>query len=60
LLAVWDARVALPLEDGTAWVVSREGLVTLKTTAGRPQDLADVKRLLELDAGGTDGGRDDG
>jgi hypothetical protein len=60
LQAVWDARVALPLEDGTAWVVSREGLVTLKTTAGRPQDLADVKRLLELDAGGTDGGRDDG
>jgi hypothetical protein len=28
--------------------------------AGRPQDLADVKGLLELDAGGTDGGRDDG
>ena len=59
LQAVWDARISLPLEKGTAWVVSREGLVTLKTAAGRPQDLADVKRLLEIDAGGTDGGCDD-
>jgi len=30
-------------------VVSRAGLVTLKLTAGRPQDLVDVQRLGELE-----------
>jgi hypothetical protein len=32
-------------------VVSREGLISLKLAAGRPQDLADVQRLREVDRG---------
>lgn len=31
------------------WVVSREGLRRLKLAAGRDQDLADLRRLEELD-----------
>lgn len=34
---------------GSVWVVSRQGLIGLKLAAGRDQDLADVRRLRELD-----------
>ena len=34
---------------GSVWVVSRRALVGLKLAAGRDQDLADVRRLQELD-----------
>jgi len=30
-------------------VVSREGLIRMKAWAGRDQDLADIRRLEELD-----------
>lgn len=51
LKAVFDSRVRVEYEDGPAWVVSRRGLITLELAAGRPQDLADVRRLQELDDG---------
>lgn len=56
--AVWDSRirleVALPGNTSrTLSVVSRDGLITLKVAAGRPQDLVDVRRIQELS-------RDDG
>ncbi|MBI5497352.1 MAG: hypothetical protein HY904_20225 [Deltaproteobacteria bacterium] len=49
--AVWAARVRLPWEDDHIQVVSREGLITLKLAAGRPQDLVDVQKLREAERG---------
>jgi hypothetical protein len=40
-------RQRLAIEDGQVWTVSREGLIDMKRAAGRPQDLADIERLLE-------------
>lgn len=48
---VWAGRVELPRRDGTIWVVSREGLATMKRLAGRPQDLVDILRLEGNDDG---------
>jgi hypothetical protein len=48
---IWNDRIKLPLGDRDVWVVSRDGLVTLKITAGRPQDLVDVQRLSEVEHG---------
>jgi hypothetical protein len=48
---VWQDRQTADIEGGSMCVVSREGLVTLKLAAGRPQDLADIQRLRELDRG---------
>jgi hypothetical protein len=48
---VWQTRRSIAFEGGTLHVVSREGLITMKLAAGRPQDVADVKRLSELERG---------
>ena len=48
---VWADRQVAELEGGQVRVVSREGLIALKLAAGRPQDVADVKRLEELSRG---------
>lgn len=45
LAPVWAAREQVTTERGALWVVSRQGLVTMKLAAGRPQDLADLARL---------------
>lgn len=45
LATIWSSRVRYQLPSREIVVVSREGLVTMKTIAGRPQDLADVARL---------------
>jgi hypothetical protein len=45
LQAVWDDRERVPWQDGTLSVVSRDGLITLKLTAGRAQDLVDIQSL---------------
>jgi hypothetical protein len=45
LQAVWDDRQRLPWSGGTLCVVSRDGLITLKLTAGRAQDLVDIQSL---------------
>ena len=42
---VWEGRIEVPWRHSTLWIVSREGLVTMKRFAGRPQDLADIARL---------------
>lgn len=49
LTEVFDGRIRLPVEGGSLQVVTREGLIVLKTTAGRPQDLVDIQRLMELE-----------
>jgi len=51
LAAVWQTRQSFPFEGGTLHVVSREGLITMKLAAGRPQDVADVRRLSEVGRG---------
>lgn len=50
---VWEGREQLEWDQGAVCVVSRDGLITLKLAAGRPQDLVDVQRLKELDDGPT-------
>lgn len=45
LQAIWEDRQRLPWKEGTLSVVSRDGLITLKLTAGRPQDLVDIQSL---------------
>lgn len=45
LQTIWDDRQRLPWNEGTLSVVSRDGLITLKLTAGRAQDLVDIQSL---------------
>ncbi len=45
LQAIWDDRERVAWNEGELWVVSREGLITLKLTAGRAQDLVDIQSL---------------
>ena len=42
---IWNERIRMPWDDRTLVVVSRDGLITLKLTAGRPQDLVDIQSL---------------
>jgi hypothetical protein len=49
LESVWASRERVPTERGDVWVVSRNGLIDMKAWAGREQDLADIRRLRELD-----------
>ncbi len=44
---VWQTRERVESATGPVWVVSRQGLVTMKLAAGRPQDLADLAHLEE-------------
>jgi hypothetical protein len=46
---VWVSRERVSTERGDVWVVSRHGLIDMKAWAGREQDLADIRRLRELD-----------
>ncbi len=51
------SRVAFASPDGVVRelsVVSREGLITSKLAAGRPQDIVDIQRLQEVAYGGDD------
>jgi hypothetical protein len=45
LVAVWTSRIRVPWREREMSVVSRDGLVTMKQIAGRPQDLVDLSRL---------------
>jgi acetolactate synthase regulatory subunit len=49
LESVWASRHRIATERGEFWVVSRDGLIQMKAWAGREQDLADIRRLRELD-----------
>jgi len=49
---VWDSRLEVEWEGGELWVVSREGLIYLKSIRGSGQDLDDIQKLKE----GTDEG----
>jgi len=45
LAPVWNTRERFDTARGPVWVVSRQGLITMKLAAGRPQDLADLAQL---------------
>jgi hypothetical protein len=44
---VWEGRERVEWGSGSAWVVSKQGLIDMKKHAGRDQDIVDIKRLLE-------------
>jgi len=44
---VWRTRVRVRWERGEVWVVSKQGLVTLKRLWGSGQDQDDIRRLEE-------------
>ena len=46
---VWGSRTRLRIGAGELSVISRDALIQMKALAGRPQDLADIERLRELD-----------
>lgn len=43
----WDSRTESEWEDGTLRVVSREGLIALKSLRANAQDIEDIKRLKD-------------
>ena len=46
--AIWDGRQKIRWREGETSVVSREGLIKMKSLAGRPQDLVDIEKLREV------------
>jgi hypothetical protein len=48
---VWEGRLNVEWNQGAVTVVSRDGLITLKLMAARPQDLVDIQKLKERDGG---------
>jgi len=49
IIDVWQNKLIKPLETGSVLVVSREGLIKLKTISGRTQDKADIEKLEEIE-----------
>ena len=45
LVDVFQTRMQVPWRGKSIWVVTREGLATMKRLAGRPRDLADLAIL---------------
>lgn len=46
---VWQQKMTKTLENSSVTVVSREGLIKMKTMSGRTQDKADIEKLAELE-----------
>lgn len=42
---VWESKIEMTLDGKDYSIVSREGLIKMKTLAGKPQDLVDIERL---------------
>jgi hypothetical protein len=49
LRPIWASRQRIASERGPLVVLSRRGLIEMKARSGREQDLADIRRLEELD-----------
>ncbi len=43
----WETRWQIEWEEGRIWVVSREGLIFLKSLRASGQDLDDIQKLKE-------------
>jgi len=46
---IWRTRQRVPFDQSSVTVVSRDALIKMKSAAARPQDIADVQRLKEID-----------
>jgi hypothetical protein len=46
---IWGSRQKLESISGPIWVISRDALIQMKAFAARPQDLADIERLRDID-----------
>jgi hypothetical protein len=42
---VWEGKENHPFLGKQLWVISRDGLIKMKTLAGRPKDLGDIESL---------------
>jgi hypothetical protein len=42
---VWESKEKLMWQDKSLWIVSREGLIKMKTLAARAKDLIDIDRI---------------
>lgn len=42
---VWETKEKLVWQNQTLWIVSRTGLIKMKTLAGRAKDLIDIDRI---------------
>jgi hypothetical protein len=49
IVDVWQNKLTKPLENGAVSVVSREGLIKLKTLSGLTRDKADIEKLTEIE-----------
>ena len=47
IVEIWQSRTEVAWESGSLWVVSRMGLMALKSLRSSAQDLADIERLKE-------------
>jgi len=47
IVEIWQSRIEVAWESGNLWVVSRLGLMALKSLGSSTQDLADIERLKE-------------
>ena len=47
ILPAWESRQEVAWEHGTLRVVSRDGLIALKSLRGSGQDLEDIMRLKQ-------------
>lgn len=45
----WQGRTRVPFGAHSIAVVSREALIAMKARAGRPQDIADIQSLQDID-----------
>ncbi|HEV2101592.1 MAG TPA: DUF6036 family nucleotidyltransferase [Candidatus Acidoferrum sp.] len=41
----WPNRIEVPLETGSAYFISADGLIAAKRASGREQDLADIRAI---------------
>lgn len=46
---VWADREVIQLGTQSLTIVSKQGLITMKEVAGRPQDIADIDALRRMD-----------
>jgi hypothetical protein len=48
IVEIWQSRTRVAWESRSLWVVSRLGLIALKSLRSSAQDLADIERLKEI------------
>jgi hypothetical protein len=49
LESAWATRERFPFADRDVAVISREALIAMKARAARPQDIADIENLKDID-----------